>query len=60
MKVIKTLYHWFCVAEETVLAVFVAGVTFLVFFFRNNQNHRVSRQLGGGCFPIAICMGGVF
>ena len=32
MKVLKAIYRGFCILEETIVAVFIASITFLVFF----------------------------
>jgi TRAP-type C4-dicarboxylate transport system permease small subunit len=31
MKALKAIYHGFCIIEETIVAVFVAAITFLIF-----------------------------
>ena len=32
MKVLRTIYRVFCILEETIVALFIASITFLVFF----------------------------
>ena len=40
MKILRAIYHGFCVVEETIVAVFIASITFLVFI------SAIARSLG--------------